>query len=206
MHNKYFSLLFASFMLLFMYPVHATTHIVNAQGTTIPTDIYVPDIVNAEVGDTIKWVWISGYHTTESTNIPAGASPWAANLDNSDTTFSYVVTEVGTYEYTCHKIAPHGMDGTINVSAKTTTGISSLDATSATMVYPNPFSDMIHIANPNAETIEVFNLAGERVKVVSVGHGQAEVEIDMSGSTNGIYIYSIIKDGASIKTGKLLKN
>ena len=54
--------------------VNATTIIIQCQGTTVPTDIFVPSAANAICGDTIKWIWVSGVHTTSSTSIPGGAS------------------------------------------------------------------------------------------------------------------------------------
>jgi len=185
---------------------NATVHIVEARGTTIPTDIYVPDTVYAEVGDTIMWIWIDGEHTTEFLDIPAGAAEWASALDNNTTTFSYVVTEVGTYDYTCHKFFRHGMDGTIEVAAKTVTGITSINPEPVSFAYPNPFTDNITIETPSAEMIAVYNIAGQKIKSVTVNQGQRKVEIDFAGVANGIYFYSIIKEGIIVDTGKLEKN
>lgn len=184
---------------------NATVHIVEARGTTIPTDIYVPDTVYAEVGDTITWIWIDGEHTTEFLDIPAGAAEWAAALDNNNTTFSYVVTEVGTYDYTCHKFFRHGMDGTIEVAEKTVTGIASVDRELVSSSYPNPFSDKITIETPPAEWIAVYNIVGQKVKSVNINNGQTMVEIDTTELTDGIYFYSIIKEGVIIATGKLVR-
>jgi plastocyanin len=56
------------------------------------------------VGDTITWVWVEGSHTTTSTSVPAGAASWNSAISANVTTFSYVVTEAGTYNYQC---TPH---------------------------------------------------------------------------------------------------
>jgi len=103
-------------LLMIISNSNATEHIVLAQGTTIPTDIFVPDTVNAVVGDTVTWIYVDGFHTTESTVVPSGAASWANNLISTDTTFSYELTHEGVYNYTCHAVAPHGMDGTIIVA------------------------------------------------------------------------------------------
>ena len=52
-------------------------------------------------GDTVKWIWVSGYHNTSSSTIPSGAAPWTENIINSGTTYSYVPLFSGTYQYEC---------------------------------------------------------------------------------------------------------
>src|SRR5207245_11066687 len=37
---------------------------------------FTPRIVNANVSDTISWVWQNGMHTTTAVSIPAGARRW----------------------------------------------------------------------------------------------------------------------------------
>jgi plastocyanin len=75
---------------------------------------FVPASVDCEVGDTIRWVWVSGFHTTTSTSVPAGAATWDSPIDNANTTFTYVMTKAGNYAYWCTPHSP-GMSGTINV-------------------------------------------------------------------------------------------
>lgn len=79
--------------------------------------------VNAVVGDTITWTWVSGSHTTtcnpavnSSTSLPAGATPWNSNINQGTPSFSYKLTVAGTYNYLC---IPHQsvMKAVINVSS-----------------------------------------------------------------------------------------
>ncbi len=56
---------------------------------------------NVSVGDTIRWEWVSGTHTTTSTTIPAGAWTWDAPIDASNMVYEYKAILVGTYNYTC---------------------------------------------------------------------------------------------------------
>ena len=57
----------------------ATTVIIQAIGTTSVNEGFSPQIANAVCGDTIRWVLVSGTHTTASTSIPSGASSWTSN-------------------------------------------------------------------------------------------------------------------------------
>jgi plastocyanin len=203
MKTIYISIFILLTMLVQVNPANATMYMINAEGTTVPTDVFSPTMVNAQVGDTIMWMWMSGVHTTESNGIPNGATTWAANLNSSNTSFMYVVTVPGTYNYTCHKSTPHGMDGMIMVSAAT--GISSVKSDVLSIVYPNPFTNKITIETPSAEMVNLYNNAGQKLKSVVVNR-QTKIDMDLTELTTGIYFYAITKGEITSETRKLVKN
>ncbi len=183
--------------------VNATVHIINAEGTTIATDIFIPSAVNAVCGDTVKWVWVSGFHTTSSSSVPNGATLWNALLDANNLSFSYVVTVAGTYQYTCHPGTTPHMDGTITVTCGS--AVPSISIKNVSSAYPNPFSDRFTIETPpQADMIIISNLLGEKIKSFSVRNRKAEV--DAAGLNKGIYFYSIMKEGEILETRKIIKN
>lgn len=67
----------------------------------------VTDVI---VGDTMRWIWVSGSHTTtddpatQATSLPAGAPTWNSSINSTSTTFDYKVTVAGIYNYLC---VPH---------------------------------------------------------------------------------------------------
>ena len=82
-----------------------------------------PSSVNAVVGDTITWTWVSGSHTTTcdptvntATSLPAGATTWNSDINSGSSSFSYKLLVAGTYNFLC---IPHQsvMKGVINVSS-----------------------------------------------------------------------------------------
>ena len=75
-----------------------------------------PSSLNVNVGDTVKWVWSSGSHTTTSSSIPGGAAAWDQLITSSNTTFSYKVTVAGTYNYVCTPHAAMGMIASFTAS------------------------------------------------------------------------------------------
>ncbi|MGE5457176.1 MAG: plastocyanin/azurin family copper-binding protein, partial [Methanococcaceae archaeon] len=77
----------------------AVKHVVNVQNYA-----FVPANLNVQVGDTIRWVWINGSHTTTSTTIPVGAPAWDEPINSSNTFYEYRVSVVGVYNYLC---TPH---------------------------------------------------------------------------------------------------
>jgi plastocyanin len=88
---------------------------------------FSPATVSANVGDTILWQWSSGGHTTTSTSVPTGAATWDHPMTSSATTFKYVLTVKGTYQYWCTIHAPQ-MAGVLNVSAALPVTLSSFNA------------------------------------------------------------------------------
>ena len=68
----------------------------------VANNVFIPANLTACTGDTIKWVLSQGGHTTTSTTIPAGAASWDQIMTSTGvTTFTYVVTVSGNYDYVC---------------------------------------------------------------------------------------------------------
>jgi spore coat protein A len=71
------------------------------------------------VGDTVRWVWIQGNHTT--TSVVGSPEQWNAPINSSNQQFSYTFTQTGLFWYYC---IPHGSDngdGTASGMASTVT-------------------------------------------------------------------------------------
>ncbi|MEI8280559.1 MAG: PKD domain-containing protein [Bacteroidota bacterium] len=81
---------------------------------------FSPNIFSCTLGDTVKWVWATGSHTTTSTTIPGGAAPWDQNINSASTSFMYIPTVTGTYNYQCTPHASFGMTGSFTVNPCTT--------------------------------------------------------------------------------------
>lgn len=91
----------------------ATKHVINVQNYTFSPS----DLSGVIVGDTIRWVWVSGSHTTTSTTIPVGAATWNSPISSTVTSFEYKVTLPGTYNYKCTPHANMGMVGTFTATS-----------------------------------------------------------------------------------------
>jgi plastocyanin len=76
-----------------------------AKHTVLTGNYYFnPASLNVAVGDTIRWQWVNGSHTTTSSSIPAGAATWDKLITSSNQVYEYQVTVAGTYNYVC---TPH---------------------------------------------------------------------------------------------------
>jgi hypothetical protein len=77
---------------------------------------FSPSTLNVSVGDVIRWVWLTGTHTTTSVTIPVGAATWDSPMDVTHTAFDYTVTKPGAYSYQCTFHAFLGMTATFTAS------------------------------------------------------------------------------------------
>jgi len=123
------------------------------------------------IGDTIKWVWINGTHSTTSNGVPAGAVPWNILLDNLHTSFTYVVAIPGTYTYISVPDAPLMGDEFV---VRSPVGIES----PALPVYNfnivgNPSRDKIEysfiLGKPGAVDISLYDILGKRMQTLYQG-------------------------------------
>jgi plastocyanin len=179
-----------------------TTHTVTVQNYS-----FTPDTVNAVIGDTIRWVWVSGSHTTTSTGVPSGALAWDAPMNGVTATYSYVVAVAGTYNYHC-SMHPTLMTGIINVSA--TNGIATVESRPL-RVYPQPFRNELNISWGNEivkknVTVQVFDLLGQTRYEATYPEINADIEnIDLSDLNTGIYLVTISTPGTrqTFKVSKL---
>lgn len=101
----------------------------NAKIWTVSVSNYQfnPANLNVNVGDTIKWNYVNGFHTTTSTSVPQGANTWDAPMQKAGDTYQYIIAVAGTYDYVC-SIHPQ-MIGTINASGALPVKLASFSVT-----------------------------------------------------------------------------
>jgi plastocyanin len=187
--------------LLFTIPAHPqTTHIVQASDF-----IFTPADLTIQKGDTVKWVWVNGMHTTTSDST-TGSTVWNAPLDQSHTSFSYVFNNTGVFPYYCAFHVSFGMKGIITVEPATDVSNENSAPYSFDLEqnYPNPFNPtttiQYSIAKQSYVTLIVYNILGRVVATLVNGEkpaGNYEVEFNPQQNTNnkqlssGIYFYQI---------------
>ena len=164
----------------------ATVHTV-----TVADFSFTPNSVSAHVGDTIIWTWSSGTHTTTSTTIPAGAAIWNSNINSASTSFMYVPTVTGTYNYECTIHASMGMTGSFTVT--TNAGIDEMAGSSWIKVFPNPVSTLLHVqfsATAAADMPVSFTLTDVNGNTVikKKFKGLKDRDIDLQNVPNGNYV------------------
>lgn len=78
---------------------------------------FAPETFTATVGDTIRFIWDIGSHTTTSTSVPAGAAAWDSPIGGANTQFDYKTTQKGNYSFKCTPHEGLGMVGNFVVNS-----------------------------------------------------------------------------------------
>lgn len=85
------------------------------QNVTVQSNVFTPSAFTINLGDTVRFTWVSGTHTTTSLTIPTGAASWDHPINSSSTSFVYVPSKTGTYNYKCTFHFAMGMKGNFTV-------------------------------------------------------------------------------------------
>ncbi|HYV94587.1 MAG TPA: T9SS type A sorting domain-containing protein [Chitinophagales bacterium] len=157
------------------------------------------------VGDTVKWVWVEGNHTTSSNGIPPGAEAWTKPLDEQNTSYTYVVLFSGTYNYISVPDGPL-MGG--KFVASWPTGISNPSvAISNFNIIGNPLRSNIQFqftltqplsgltATDRVVDVSLYNILGTKIQTLYRGNipsGEFHESVSLSSNiSNGIYFVTL---------------
>ncbi|MBV6478742.1 MAG: hypothetical protein HGGPFJEG_01499 [Ignavibacteria bacterium] len=199
--------LFFAFAIVMFLTSALQSRIINV---SVSSNFFSPaNINNAVVGDTIKWNWVSGFHTTTCdgqtfTSRPAGAAPWNSTISSSNPTFSYVIQIAGTYNYICEPHAP-SMAGIITATLSSVSQINEI-ATGfhLSQNFPNPFNPAtkIRFSIPEASevTLKIFDANGrELAELVNERLNSAAYEAEWNAGdfSTGVYYYRLSVIGTS---------
>ena len=92
---------------------YATTHTITFSGKK-----YSPKSLTVSVGDTIVWQGDFDAHPLTLTKAPAGAATFAHIEKGSS--YSYIITVAGNYEYICDMHVDEGMSGSFTAAGSGT--------------------------------------------------------------------------------------
>jgi plastocyanin len=157
-----------------------------------------PSTQNVSVGDTIRWQWDNGSHTTTSLVIPPGADSWNSPLNSSSQIFEYRITVSGVYNYKC---TPHSAMGMVaSFTASAATGIVEQKDINIS-VFPNPSGGIFKIVLGNTfekeSEISLIDISGKTI-LKRTTNGSGEITFDLSGSPKGYYFVRLSSAGGTI--------
>lgn len=154
---------------------------------------FLPATMTIHLGDTVKWQWVMGDHTTTSHSVPTGAVSWDAPLNTSVTVFVYVPAVTGVYNYHCAMHAST-MQGDFTVlppdAVKEVNAVSNMIT-----IYPNPAVGTMHIAVSDPLlplTIMLTDITGREV-IRSSYAGQKDVSLEPGDLPPGIYCLEAVQ-------------
>ncbi|MDQ3021504.1 MAG: T9SS type A sorting domain-containing protein [Bacteroidota bacterium] len=201
--------------LIVMISISSSKSFSTIHNVTVANFSFTPSNINVTVGDTIKWNWVSGGHTTtcngtSGSTRPTGAAAWDAGINNGSPTFSYIITVAGSYHYVCLPHAPD-MAGNINAEPSSISQLTEIVSSfELSQNYPNPFNPTTNIKfsipNSSIVTLTIYNNTGMEVETLvneKFKAGGYKVDWNAVNFTSGIYYYKI-QAGEFIETKKML--
>ena len=199
------SIAFISFFLIGIQPVHSAVWVVEASNYAFTPD----ELSVVQVGDTIRWVWIEGVHTTTSSSVPDGALEWDNLLDLDNPTFEYVVTVAGVYNYVCTPHVSLGMTGSFTVIGSSSA--PELLAEPLLKASPNPFTTKVELSFsgeiPSPERLDVYDITGRKMRSIPLtsDHALTSIQVPLEELPAGNYFFRLIDVSGRVHTLKAAK-
>lgn len=200
------AILLAGFFLMLTFSAEATIKVITQSSNT-----FSPKIFSVTVGDTIRWIWTSGVHTTTSTDVPNGAAGWDSPLTLTAHQFDYVVTVEGFYDYVCSPHAELGMVGSFTATGSL--GIKDQIVNNSVKIYPNPAVNLTNVMfnadRSNTAVLSVYDLLGNQVnkREVSIRQGTNNLPLSVESILPGIYFIELkFKDQPSAIVRRFVKS
>jgi plastocyanin len=190
---------YISFLTLFSaFALNAQVHIITQDQVS-----FSPGSLEVGVGDTIRWEWTSGNHTTTSSLIPPGAAFWDSPLTTSIPFFEYKITVAGTYSYFCFFHQSMGLEAEIIAS-------NPLEMenykTVNIEIYPNPSVDFVNFRgfDPSKEyNVEIFDMSGRKIYYNVMDLNKS---INIENYKSGVYFIWIYDAEGIVSKRKILIN
>jgi|GEM_PF-1317726 plastocyanin len=189
-------------------PQTAIKHIITQSGMT-----FVPaNLAGVLPGDTVQWVWTSGFHTTTSAVIPTAAVSWDQVLSSSSPGFNYIPEVSGEYNYVCTPHASLGMVGKFIVSNPATGIDRPLTTANTFTLSPNPVCDdhcLLSVSSKKGQKVivKIFDMLGAEVRATesALAQGSNTLTLDLAGLKDGVYFVQVWNDNNKLDTRRLIK-
>ncbi|MCG6186245.1 T9SS type A sorting domain-containing protein [Maribellus maritimus] len=106
------SFILVALLFLFQQSIGQQKHAIE-----VSNNKFTPDELTIEVGDTVEWTNIEGYHNVNGTQETYPSNPESfGNSPGNGWTYSHVFSTAGTYDYQCNPHVGLGMIGKIMVN------------------------------------------------------------------------------------------
>ena len=168
------------------------------------------DIRPIRLGDQIQFLWVAGFHPTQSDSSPQTWPTFTPSATLTFTTPAY--NTVGDFPYHClaHGAPMSGQYGIIRVSANPTATLDARLAGISINVYPNPSRGQVTVQlNQKAGAdykLRLNNIIGQEIRTVALRPEltAAGLPLDLSSLPLGVYFYTLLVDGKAITTKRLV--
>ena len=170
-----------------------------------PQPYYSPSLLTVQVGDTVVWENIEGFHDVVTTS---GPDDFTYGPPGTAWVHEFVFTQAGVYDYEC-SVGNHAATqfGTITVEGSTPVREFAVENYK---IYPNPTSSILNITwdTPLVATQDAYlvltDILGKNVSSTKVATSSNNMELDMSNYPKGTYFISMIGENQILWTKKVI--
>ena len=170
------------------------------------------DIRTITVGDRIIFVWVAGFHPTQSDSSPQAWPTFTPSASLPSVTIPFNTAGVFPYHCQAHGSPGNGQYGIITVIARTTTAtLNAKEAGISVNVFPNPSRGQITVKldqkfGNGDYKLRLSNIIGQEIRSVAL---KPEVftggtVLDLTDLRAGMYFYTLLVDGKVITTKRLV--
>lgn len=163
-------------------------------------------ITTVVVGDIVRFEYVSGFHTTTSTTIPAGALSWDANMAANGDAFDYEVKVAGKYNYVCSPHAP-GMAGSF--TATNAVGIEQVDYKASFSIYPQPANNILNlnVSHTAAEKlgVKIYDISGRQMQKEEILVNGNTCQVSIENLPGGMYFIELYQGAKRASTQRFIK-
>lgn len=171
----------------FSLAIFSQVHLIRQEGLS-----FNPNEIQVNVGDTIRWEWTGGSHTTTSLDIPEGAEVWDNPLNSENQFYEYKVLIEGVYSFKCTPHQAMGMTGSFTVVLPLTSNNISVSSFS---IYPNPANDIIFIDTEKHSSISIYNISGQKIQDMDLSENTS---VNIEQLNSGIYFVKVTTPDESV--------
>ena len=172
------------------------------------------DIRTITVGDRINFVWVAGFHPTQSDSSPQAWPTFTPSASLPSVIIPF--NAVGVFPYHCQAHGAPGVNqyGVLTVVARNPTAtLNAKEAGISVNVFPNPSRGQVTVTVKldqklgNSEyQLRLNNIIGQEVRRVVIkpeafGTG---LPMDLSDLRAGMYFYTLLVDGKATTTKRLV--
>ncbi|HXH17878.1 MAG TPA: plastocyanin/azurin family copper-binding protein [Chitinophagales bacterium] len=168
-------------------------------------------LTGVAVGDTIRWEWQSGSHTTTSTSVPPNAQMWDAPLNSNNTSFEYRVLAAGSYSYKCTPHEGIGMTGTFTAIEVPTAVPLPAAKEAVVKFYPNPVTERVHVffRSDVAErgVMNIYDAKGALMMnlPLRITPGDNSLDVPLGILSRGMYMLELLSGSRVLRVHKIDK-
>jgi len=202
-------LLTTIFLILILIP--AVSFSLSLHVVEVSNNIFTPENITIEVGDTVRWINNGGFHNVKADDGSFTSGP----VSSSNWVYNHVFTEPGDNPYYCEQHGSPsggGMSGNVTVESPSAVGDenNSPNQFQLKQNYPNPFNPSTNIGFRISDlefvSLKVFDVLGNEVATLVNGikpAGEYEIKFDAAELGSGIYLYQL-KTKNLVQTRKMI--